>query len=253
TDLHSLSLRYGYDDSFDPIPCHLDKLQGNVGGISSKSISQAVSAQLNSTLSNSLINNFNFGWNHIYATFNCTGLDVLDSVSTLDAFGNGSDYIMDPFTSFGCLDLVANNQFRKTGTTSYGDSLSWVKGAHTFKFGADFRNIAERGPDNFFSRRQVSTDANNEFGVSLINAPLNDTTALEDAASAFYGFVVSDFTGEFFNKSGTRIATDDRRFRQHEYDWFVQDAWKIRRNLTLSLGARYQLDGVPYEQDANFS
>ena len=61
------------------------------------------------------------------------------------------------------------------------------------------------------------------------------------------------FKAEFFNKGGTRVGTDDKKFRQHEYDWFGQDTWKIRRNLTLTLGLRYQLDGVPYEEKANFS
>jgi len=35
-------------------------------------------------------------------------------------------------------------------------------------------------------------------------------------------------------------------------EWFAQDTWKIRRNLTLTLGLRYQLDGVPYKEKANF-
>jgi Carboxypeptidase regulatory-like domain len=253
TDRESVSLRYGYDHFFDPNPFHLDKFPGNVAGVSSKSINDGLSAQLTSTLTNSLINNFAFGWNHIYATFDCTGTSVLDSVSPLDRFGYGRDYLMDPFTSFGCLDLVANNQFRTTGTVSYSDTLSWVKGAHTLKFGADFRNIGESGPDNFFSRRQVDTRAFFNNQTSVINAPANDSTSLEDAASAFYGFVESDFNGEFFNKSALRQATDNKDFRQHEYDWFGQDTWKIRHNFTLTLGVHYQLDGVPYEENANFS
>jgi hypothetical protein len=76
---------------------------------------------------------------------------------------------------------------------------------------------------------------------------------LNDAAAAYYGFVGSDLNAEFFDKGGVRQGTDNKRFRQHEYDWYGQDSWKIRPNLTLTLGLRYQLDGVPYEEDANFS
>jgi Carboxypeptidase regulatory-like domain len=253
TDRESVSLRYGYNHFFDPNPFHLDILPGNVGGVSSKNITDGLSAQLTSTLTNTLINNFVFGWNHIYATFDCTGINVLDSVSPLDRFGYGRDYFMDPFTSFGCLALVANNQFRTTGTVSYSDSLSWVKGGHTLKFGADFRTIGESGPNNFFSRRFVDTETFSEFQVGLIHPPSNDSVALEDAASAFYGFVGNDFNAEFFNKNAVRQSTDSKHFRQHEYDWFAQDTWKIRRNFTLTLGLRYQLDGVPYEENANFS
>jgi len=110
-----------------------------VGATSSKSIGQGLSANLVSSLSTNVLNSFNFGWNKIYANFKCTGLSTLDGVSPLDQFGNGRDYNMDPFTSFGCLSLVSDSQFRKTGTTSYGDNISWVHGAHTLKFGMDLK------------------------------------------------------------------------------------------------------------------
>jgi hypothetical protein len=263
TERHSLSLRYGYDHFVDPNPFHADILPGNVGGVNEKAIGQGLGANLTSTLRPNLINSFVFGWNKIYANFGCTGIGTLDSVAPVDNFGNGRDYLMDPFTNFGCTSLVSDGQWRKTGTTSYSDNLSWVHGNHTFKFGGDFRNIGEQGPDSFFSRRQVDTTTFFNFGISLMSdcpcppgthpPPPNDTTELEDAATAFYGFVWNDFAGEFFNKAATRQATDNKHFRQHEYDWFAQDSWKFRPNFTLTLGLRYQLDGVPFEEGGNFS
>lgn len=256
TDRESLSLRYGYDHFVDPNPFHADILPGNVGGVGSKFIVQGLAANLTSTLRPNLINSLVFGWNQLYNNFPCTGVSTLDSVvPQLDRFGNGWDFFMDPFTSIGCTSLVADDQWRKTGTTSYSDSVSWVHGNHTFKFGFDFRNIGEQGPDNFFSRREPTMQ--NGFiqtgGFSLINAPNNDSIALEDAAYALYGFIWEDFAGEFFNKAAVRQGTDNKHFRQHEYDWFGQDTWKVRPNLTLTLGLRYQLDGVPFEEGSNFS
>ncbi|HMJ21086.1 MAG TPA: carboxypeptidase-like regulatory domain-containing protein [Terriglobales bacterium] len=264
TDRETLSLRYGYDHSFDPNPFHDDILPGNVAATSSKAINQGLSANLVSSLTSNLLNNFTFGWNRVSVGFKCTGLGVLDSVSPLDQFGNGRDYNMDPFTSFGCLSLVSDGQFRATGTTSYSDSINWVHGSHTFKFGGDFRNVHESGPNSFFSRRQVDLNTFVIFGdpfsigFNLIDVPgvtdrANTGITLSDAASALYGFVAEDLNGEFFNKAGVRLPTDNKLFRQHEYDWFGQDTWKLRRNLTLTLGLRYQLDGVPYEENANMS
>jgi hypothetical protein len=253
-DKHSLSARYGYNHFVDPGAFHDAILPGGVGQTSEKAINQSVSANLTSTLRSTLINSLTFGWNQIYAAFKCTGLNVIDSIGPLDQFGNGRDYNFNPYTSFGCTALVSDGQNRKTGTTSYADSISWVHGAHTFKFGFDFRNIHESGPDAFFSRRQVNTNAVQLGGpgFSLIDVAGSNAN-LQDAANALYGFVIEDFNAEFFNKTAVRQATDDKHFRQHEYDWFAQDSWKVRRNLTLSLGLRYQLDGVPYEEGANFS
>jgi hypothetical protein len=262
TSRHSVSLRYGYNHSFDPNPFHADILPGNVGGVSLKAISQGLSANLTSTLRSNLINSLVFGWNKIYANFACTGLSVLDGVSPKDAFGNGIDYLFDAnITNFGCNSLVSDGQWRKTGTTSYTDTLTWVHGNHTFKFGADFRNIGEQGPDSFFSRRELTASTFiNQTGITLSNLP-NDPCfdpniadcSLDNAAIALYGFMGNDFAGEFFNKSAMRQGTDNKHFRQHEYDWFGQDSWKIRTNLTLTLGLRYQLDGVPFEEQGNFS
>jgi hypothetical protein len=256
TDRHTLSVRFGYDGFKDPNPFHDDVLPGNVGGVDETSIGRGLSANLTSTLTNTLINSFTFGWNSVYAKFGCTGTSVLDgAIPATDQFGNGWDVAMSPFTSFGCLALVSDGQWRKTGTTSYTDGISWSHGNHTFKFGFDFRNIGEQGPSSFYSRRQVSLNGlyYPNFGVSIVQGVPSDDLSLEQAAQAYYGIVDNDFQAQFFNKTGTRQATDNKLFRQHEYDWYGQDTWKVRPNLTLNLGLRYQLDGVPYEQNANFS
>ena len=256
TDRESLSLRYGYDHTYDPNSVPTDAiLPGDIGAVSEKAILEGLSAQLTSTLTNTVINNFQFGWNHIYANFTCTGLNVLDSPGGIDQFGNGRDYLMSPFTSFGCArnGLLADNQFRKTGTVSYSDSLSWVHGSHTWKFGLDFRDVGESGAPNFNSRRQFTTDSLQfSFDAGQDNIP-GRSQPVEDAALALWGFVIQDLNAQFFNKTNVRQATNNKFFRQHEFDWYGQDTWKVRRNLTLTLGLRYQLNGVPYEENADFS
>jgi hypothetical protein len=251
TPRQTFSARYGYDAASDPNPVHDDILPGGIGSSAEKSLAQALSANLVSTLTPNLLNSFTFGFNRIFAEFKCSGLNELDSINGVDRFGNGTDFLIDPFASFGCISLAADG--RKTGADSYTDTISWVHGAHTFKFGGDFRNIHETGPNNFFARRQAGLQTNFNTGLSVIQGVENVSTQLEDAADAYYGLVYRDFNAEFFDKAGVRQATDSKTFHQHEYDWFGQDTWKVRQNITLTLGLRYQLDGVPYEQDANFS
>ena len=257
TDREIFSVRYGYDHFNDPDPGHNEILPGGIGSVQQKSIAEGLSAQLTSTLRSNLLNNFQFGWNHIYANFNCTGLGVLDSPGGVDQFGNGRDYLMAPFTSFGCTALASDNQYRKTGTVSYSDSISWVRGNHTWKFGFDFRNVGENGPDNFNTRRQVTTDSvfqfGSDFGFTNIPSLPNEGEPIEDAALALWGFVIQDQQAQFFDKNQVRQPTDNKFFRQHEYDWFGQDTWKVRHNLTLTLGLRYQFNAVPYEENSNVS
>jgi hypothetical protein len=61
TDRQTVSLRYGYDHTFDPDPFHSEILPGGVGAAPEKSIGEGLSAQLTSSLTNTLVNNFQFG------------------------------------------------------------------------------------------------------------------------------------------------------------------------------------------------
>ena len=88
------------------------------------------------------------------------------------------------------------------------------------------------------------------MALTLTTSPAR-TEPVQDAALALWGFVVQDVQAQFFNKAAVRQATDNKFFRQHEFDWYGQDTWKARRNLTLSLGLRYQFNGVPFEENAN--
>ena len=104
------------------------------------------------------------------------------------------------------------------------------------------------GPRIFPERRRaLAANVNDPAGFDVSSVQLQDATA------AYYGFVSEDVNAEFFNKAAARQATDQKYFRQHEYDWFGQDTWKVRHNLTLTLGSRYQLDGVPFEENGSFS
>ncbi len=260
SDRESLSLRYGYNHFFDPNPTHSDILPGGIAEYAEKGISEGVAAQLTSTLSNNLINNLQFGWNHIYATFYLSqaSRSLLDAPGGVDSFGNGWDYALDPFTSFASSLGGSDGQARHTGTISYTDSLTWVHGSNTWKFGFDFRDVGESGFDNFTSRRQLTLDPEAAFegydpGL-VANEPPNDPDrSLVDGANAYWGFVIQDVQNQFFNKAAARQPTDNKNFKQHEYDWYAQDTWKVRPNLTLNLGLRYQLNSVPYETSGNLS
>jgi hypothetical protein len=272
TDRESLSLRYAYNHFYDPNGFHSDFLPGGIGAIASKDIDEGVAAQLTSTLSNNLVNNLQFGWNHVYATFYLgkATTNLLDAPGGVDSLGNGWDYFLDPFSNFASTLSGADSQARKTGTISYTENLSWVHGNHTFKFGFDFRDVGEDGFDNFFARRQLTLDPEAAFeGFNpgqgpttpsglVANAPfLADGTdpdrALVDAADAYYGDVIEDAQSQFFNKTAVRQPSDIKFFKQHEFDWYGQDTWKIRSNFTLNLGLRYQLNSVPYETSGNLS
>ena len=45
---------------------------------------------------------------------------------------------------------------------------------------------------------------------------------------------------------GTAVA---REIASDEYEWYIQDAWQLRPNLTITAGVRYSLYSPPYEDE----
>jgi carboxypeptidase family protein len=262
TNKQQLHLRYIFNRSVDSNPFHTEFAPG-IDAISSPAYSHGVMAGLTSTFTNTVINEFRFGWNKNYAAFNSNCGNVFDPITGVDPLGNGRDFFVPngvlgipPQNDFGCNSLFSSTgQARNTGTTSYSDTLTWVKGNHTIKFGGDFRNVRSAGFTDFVSR-DVLLFNNIEFGGPLafpVNPGDLPDPVTEDMAWFLVGGIAAQEQFQFFNKAGARQATDNKDFRQRESDAFVGDSWKIRPNLTLNFGVRYQYNGVPFETGGNFS
>jgi hypothetical protein len=280
-DRNLLTIHAAYDNYKDPNQSHDDFLPG-IGATATQSHVVLAGASLTSTLSPTLVNQAKVGFNKNDNPFNCGGLSTLN-VGATDQYGRPRDFSLPDVSGFGCLGLFdSNGQWRKTGTWSWGDGLSWVKGAHTVKVGGDLRWVYENGFNSFTSRSLVTLAPFGDFGYSTIkaNASLaqpcdpfgffgpvpsdqyqncgtdasgNPDFVFQDMANTLIGVMDTEQQSQFFDKSGTRSANDLRRFRQHEYDFYVQDSWKVRPNLTLNFGVRYQFNGVPFEVDNNLS
>jgi hypothetical protein len=259
TEKHQLTLRYAYNHAIDSNPFHSEFAPG-LDVVASPSYAHGVFAGLTSTLSTQTINDFKFGWNKVFAGFtsNCGG--IFDRITGTDAAGNGRDLAapdatlgVAPLNAFGCNALFDSaGQLRRTGTSSYSDALSWVKGNHSLKFGGDYRDVRSAGYVDFNSRDALAFNRFPNQGQQAVTADATNQL-IQDLAWMLVGGVSTQFQAQFFVRKAVRQPTDNKRFRQHEFDGFVQDTWKVRQNFTLNVGLRYQLDGVPFEEGGSFS
>jgi Carboxypeptidase regulatory-like domain/TonB dependent receptor len=257
---YTLSARYIYNGLTNGNS--LDEIVPGIGGVATSQQSHNYSLNFVAAFRPNLVNEFRAGLTRTDDAFTCNGRGIIDKTGTLDQFGFGTDYSFNlsnnvpTIADFGCIALGdSNGQARRAGTWNLADTPSWIKGRHAIKAGTEFRYVYENGFDAFGSRPLVDFTAFGNFGIPIVNCSgvcANDET-LQTMAAALLGVPGIQSQSQFYNAQGQRTATDFRRFVQHEYGYFAQDSWKMRNNLTLQLGLRYEFDGVPFERNGNLS
>ena len=117
--------------------------------------------------------------------------------------------------------------FSNYGTLT--DDLSWNRGNHSVKFGGEFRVYRENSYD--FSNLVPQETFNNRWtGGPLDNSP--SAPIGQGLASFLLGL-----------PSGGQISSNASIAQQSKSTaFYLQDDWRIRKNLTLNLGIRYDFD-----------
>lgn len=132
------------------------------------------------------------------------------------------------FTNFGSLNdgtyAVARNQ-----TMGGTDVFSVPAGQHNLSFGGNFtrsqlNNLTDQNGRGSFSFTGLSTSALDANGN-----PVSGT-----------GFDLADFLLGFPQTSSIRYGTASTYFRGSVMGIFAQDDWRVRSNLSLNLGLRYE-------------
>jgi hypothetical protein len=184
------------------------------------------------TLSSSLLNEFRFGYNRFFNTFGRELAFVRNVVAELSIPG-----LVDPppeawgipsipikgFSGFG--DSTEGPYTNRNQAFEFVDNLSWIRGRHSLRFGGSIRIDRFNQVGNQFAR--------GSFGV-------------EDQATG-YGF--SDFMLGYVRRAEASVALAVTKFRATSQAYYIDDTWKIRPDVTINLGLRYEY--TPPWFDAN--
>ena len=114
-------------------------------------------------------------------------------------------------------DLAAFPQGRNVTQYQFVDDFSWTKGAHSLKFGANFR-------------RYDITD----YTFGTFNNPLSVITSVTD----FYNGIAGEFVQNFPNRQTEPVAL-----------WglglYAQDEWRVNKSLKITLALRGEHNSNP--------
>ena len=202
--------------------------------------SKSITAHWTSTLTSSLVNDaaFNYSNNRIDITAGGTDPGLLAQVSAAiptlypESLKHASEGV--PSVNFGSYGGSTSLQApwqNQLDIYTFRDDLSWIKGQHSYKFGAflGFNGKDEDVNSSTGERPSIGSVATGSGGVET-----NDTLAN------------LELTGNAFNISET--STNVRaQLRWRDYEFYAGDTWKMSPRLTLSYGARYSLLLSPYQ------
>ena len=206
-------------------------------------------ASYTAVLSPTLLNNFHYGF-------------VRESSGTVgdsDLPWNYLDYL---YSNQG---IMRSSSFQRP-IQNFTDDFSWVRGKHTWQFGFQFAFLRdpESNLNNSFSVGAANPDWLADSGISQSTNPdplnpLNNhlpgvdssfTSSYDNAIMSLLGMISLGDAVYNYNRSGVTLAQGapvTRRFAEDSYEMYAQDAWKVKPNLTLTLGLRYSLFSPPWE------
>lgn len=211
TDLDRLNFRYSFEDVQDTNSSRLDR------AIGSASYTQELSNRFHA---------FMAGWSRVFSPTLVNELNF----SVNDFFNDTvplSDQIQLTFPSI--LDGASFRVPQATKHTRFqiSDSLTAVIGNHVLKFGGEVQRINADLDLGVFRQGRI------EFVQDFATFDHNNDGQVNDLDLLFAVTLRSQFP----DRDLVLPNVDNTHFA-----FFVQDNWRVKRNLTLNLGLRYQVD-----------
>ena len=153
---------------------------------------------------------------------------------------------------------------RNSPTKEFMDTVTWIKGTHSFNFGGNYKRIAlynllvnQVTPFINFGVESTDNAVNNAITNNAGAFPGASATQRTQAAALYSlltGRVLAVSSGAFVNEADNQVYTLNgpftQRVQQDELGLFAQDSWRYRPNLTLNYGLRWQYVG-PFTADNN--
>jgi Carboxypeptidase regulatory-like domain/TonB dependent receptor len=196
----------------------------------------------NWVISPRIVNEFRAGWTglHQATAFGISGSQIEDQLGLTPYIQQGHAFLGQVnttpnvrITGFQRTGGVGSNR-QQTQTYQFLDNLSWIRGRHTVKFGADVRYLTALYTSVFdalwlgrynFTKSVTGPVIGNPYAAFLLGVPSSDTIA-------------------------TVLYPDTNAYGK-AYALYAQDDWKITPRLTINYGLRWEYHPMFEDHNSN--
>jgi hypothetical protein len=185
-----------------------------------------------------LLNHFTIGLNRVWTASQSLSLNGNDWAKVLGISGvSGQTFPQFSFSNgfSGYSQIGGGNDDRHIpNSLVVADSIAWTRGRHSVRFGGEWRAYQ-------FS---VLNFANNSgtYNFSGSQTAYGPGTAEQSNGDPFAAFLLGLPSSE-----NLQLFTHFPRWIQHYYALYAQDDVKVRKNLTVNLGLRWDVDTPRHE------
>jgi len=189
---------------------------------------------------------------------------------TREAFSQIGDHTGNQYSFRFVFDNVTSNPAfyttsRVTPVHNILDDVAWIKNKHTIQMGTNIRLIsnnritftnaydfAQTNPSGYQQGGNVISDPIDANIKSTLGPTwqLSSVSEAQNAGTALIGRFSQYNVNLTYDHSGKLVTAGtptNRNFATQSYDVYIQDSWKMRRDLTMTFGLRYGLSRPVYE------
>ena len=145
-------------------------------------------------------------------------------------------------------------QGRNTPVRQFIDNFAWVKGDHQLRFGGEYHWLLANSYlyNTVFPRLTLGSNSANSDNLSASTLPGISAAELTKAQSVFDNItgLMSAVSAGYNHTSPTSgyVQGVPEQYTPVQQNWafYAQDSWKVKRNVTLQYGTRWEYQG-PYD------
>lgn len=206
----------------------------------------SLNLRLQSTISSNMLNEARFQYGRDFE-FQISQAPLMGEPTT-GTTGQGSrspSVFITNGLEFGTPTFLERPAYPDERRVQFADTVTYTRGRHTFKFGGDVNRVTDDIQNLRFEAGAFSYNNINDFIVDYTNfrTPLPATTRCATGTRLAGRCYTSNFS-QGFGLEGIKFAT-------YDYNFFVQDDFRITPRLTLNLGLRYEYQKMPETVLAN--